>query len=162
MNIIIRGKITTQCFISPTINYVKLCARIFPSTIISLLFDYAKNLVRCGNFSLGRALLFFRPRARYRTRGRIGQRATNFYVVVTKRDYTFARQLRTLDANDLSADRFPFPLLFPSFSLARSLLFRLSLLPRRLCSWCVHARARPVYSRARNQFTRRDLWCDRR
>lgn len=43
----------------PAINYVKLRARISPSTIISLLFDCAKNLVRSGNFSLGRGPSLF-------------------------------------------------------------------------------------------------------
>lgn len=93
--------------------------------IISVFFDYAlaKSLVRFGNFSLCRALLFF---VLARVAGQEeGKRAegNEFYIVVTKRDYTFARQLRTLDANDLLAGRFPFPLLCPSFSLARLLSF---------------------------------------
>jgi len=83
-----------------------------------------------------------------RARGRRGKstEGNEFYAVVTKRDYTFARQLRTPDANDLSAGRFPFPFLFSSLSLSLSLR-------------SVGAR---VHARARNQFTRRrDLRRDR-
>lgn len=83
-------------------------------------------------------LSLFRPRARYRTRGRKGPEGNEFYVVVTKRDYTFVRQLRTLDANDLSAGHFPFPL-----ARLLSFVFRsfLAIFAPRACT-----RAKPVHA----------------
>lgn len=79
-------------------------------------------------------------------------KGNEFYFVVTKRDYTFARQLRTLDANDLSAGRFPFPLLFPSFSLARffSIVFLsfLAIFTLRMRALARYTLARETSSRA--------------
>lgn len=161
----IRGKITTQCSISPAINCVKLRARILPSTIISLLFDFLRKISRDPVIflSVGPSSLFVLARALQDERE--DRAESNEFL---RRSHETRLHVRPPTSNSGCERPLGRSLSFSSsfpFFLARSLastLSSFSLLPRRLCSWCVHARARPVYSRARNQFTRRDLWCDRR
>lgn len=133
-------------------------ARIFPSIHNFSAFDYAlaKNLVQSGNFSLCRTYPFLFSSSRVTGqeggKGR-GQRIlrsheTRLHVCPPTSNSGCERPL----SRSLS-----FISSFPFF-LTSSLSSFSSSLPSLLF---VRARARPVYSRARNQFTRDDLRRDR-